>query len=453
MLESSTIMNEVTKITQNGTKPVHYQYTARFQMPDGTEVDPLKFVSLDIVRDFALNITDVVILEVVFGMGTLSKKVYPFKKNIKVIIQRQYIGEVEESVNPDGAVETMTYTAVLMDPRGHAKESSSPLMDTVESGDLGGVAKVQFQLVDAYSEWLRSCATGGIFRQCTPHQVLQTILANVASEMPVERGLTIDAIDVAPADNMEPRAHIVVPHGTPLMALPSYLQDQCGGIYNSEIGFYLHKGSWYVWPLFNIQRFEDSPKGLTVINLPASRMPGIERTFRETANQLIVITTGGTLSVDTSNSRQLDEGNGVRFTDASAIFENFGQTANNITTLSRGKNVTEVLFAPAADGLNHVVQAAKNISSNLMSALSKISSRKGQVVQTVWEHSIGSKIYPGMPVQYLYENDNVTKVLKGVVTQAQDFIHLKGEGMSSRRYTSNTSLTLFLEIDPDDKSS
>lgn len=452
MLENSTIMNEVSKITQSGTRNVHYDYTVKLLMPNGTEVDPLKLVSVDIIRDFGVNITDVVILEVVFGVGTLTKLVYPFKGNLKAVVQRQYIGEVEDAVNADGAVETITYTAVLMDPRGHAKESSSPLLDTVESGDLGGVVKVQFQLVDAYSEWLRSVATGGVFKQCTPHDVLRTLLTKEAREMPVERGLTIDVIDVVPPDNTDKRAHIVVPHGTPLMALPSYLQDKCGGIYNSEIGFYLHQGNWYVWPLFNTQRFEDSPKGLTVINIPENRMPGIERSFRETANQLIIITTGGTRSIDTSNSRQVDEGNGIRFTDAKAIFEDFGKTVDNVTTLSRGKNVTEVLFETAKGGLNHVVNAATGISSNLMSALSKISARKGQVVQTVWENSRGALIYPGMPVQYLYENDNVTKILKGVVTQVHDFIHLKGEGMSSKRYVSNSSITLFLETDNDESS-
>ncbi|MNQ00171.1 hypothetical protein D3C85_128140 [compost metagenome] len=452
MLETSTIMNEVTKITQQGSKSVHYDYSVKFRMPDGSEVDPLKMVSLDIVRDFGSNVADVVILEVVFGMGTLTKKVYPWKTNIKAIIQRQYIGEVEDAVNPDGEVDTMTYTATLMDPRGHAKESSSPLLDTAELGDLGGVAKVQFQLVDAASEWLRSVATGGVFKNCTPLDVLQTILTKEAKEMPTERGVKIEVVDCVPADNTEKRNHIVVPHGTPLMALPSYLQDKCGGIYNSEIGFYLHQGSWYVWPLFNTQRFEDSPKGLTVINIPENRMPGIERTFRETANQLIIITTGGTRSIDTSNARQVNEGNGLRFTDAKSIFESFGATKDNITTLARGKNVTEILFKEAESGLNHVVQAAKQVSGNLMSALSKISSRKGQIVQTVWEHSKGSKIYPGMPVQYLYENDNTTKILFGVVTQVQDFIHLKGEGMSSRRFTSNSSLTLFLETDNDDES-
>ena len=453
MLETSTIMNEVTKITQQGANLVHYDYSVKLRMPDGSEVDPLKLTSLDIVRDFGSNVSDVVVMEVVFGMGTLTKKVYPWKTKIQAIVQRQYIGEVEDAVNPDGAVETITYTAVLMDPRGHAKESSSPLLDTTELGDLGDVTKVQFQLVDAASEWLRSVATGGVFKQCTPMDVLRTILTKEAKEMPTERGVAIDVIDCVPPDNTERRAHIVVPHGTPLMALPNYLQDKCGGIYNSEIGFYLHKGSWYVWPLFNTKRFEDSPKGLTVINIPENRMPGIERTYRETANQLIILTTGGTRSIDTSSSRQVDEGNGLRFTDAKSIFESFGKTVDNITTLSRGKNITEVLFEEAGSGLNHVVQAAKQVSGNLMSALSKISSRKGQVVQAVWEHSKGSLIYPGMPVQYLYENDNTTKILFGVVTQVQDFIHLKGEGMAARRYTSNSSVTLFLETDHGEETS
>lgn len=453
MIESSTLMHEVAKITQNGAQDVHYLYEAWFQLPDGSIVTPLKLTSVDVVRDFTTNYADSVVMEVVFGAGTLSKSLYPHKKNLKAVLQRQYIGEVQDTVNADAAVETLIYTAILMDVRDHSKEAASPMLDSVQMGDLADVTKVQFQLVDTMSEWLRSCATGGVFKQTTAHEVLTTLLTDESNKMPVERGLTIDHIDIAPADNTEKRAHIVVPHGTPVMALPNYLQDRCGGIYNSEIGFYLHQGSWYVWPLFNTQRFEESPNGLTIINIPENRMPGTERTFRQTANQLIIIATGATRSVDSSSARQMDEGNGFRFTDAKAMFDSFGETVGNVTTLARGKNVTEVLFDQAANGLNHVVQSAKSISSNLMSELSKISSRKGQVVQTLWENSRGSLIYPGMPVRYMYENGDETKECYGVVTAAQDFIHLKGEGMAARRYVCNTSLTLFLEQDSDVQSS
>ncbi|MNM41704.1 hypothetical protein D3C81_525270 [compost metagenome] len=452
MIEASTIMNEVSKITQGGAQAVHYLYEVWFQLPDGKIVNPLKVTSIDVVRDFAENYADTVVLEAVFGMGTLTKSLYPAKGDLKAVIQRQYIGEVQDTVDADAAVETLVYTAILMDVRDHSKEAASPLLDTQESGDLGDVTKVQFQLMDAMSEWLRSCATGGVFKQTTAHEVLTTILTDESNKMPVERGLSIDHIDIAPADNTERRAHVVVPHGTPLMALPNYLQDKCGGIYNSEIGFYLHQGSWYVWPLFNTQRFEESPNGLTVINIPENRMPGVERTFRQTANQVIIIATGATRSVDSASATQVGEGNGFRLTDAKAIFEDFGKTVGNVTTLSRGKNVTELLFEGAKNGLNHVVNAAEGISGNLMSALSRISSRKGQVVQTLWENSRGSLIYPGMPVRYLYESGGETIEKFGVVTSAQDFIHLKGNGMSARRYVSNTSLTLFLEQD-DAKSS
>jgi hypothetical protein len=453
MIEKSTLMNEVSKITKDGPKDVHYLYEMWFQLPDGNTIAPLKFMSVDIVRDFTQSFADEIVMEVVFGAGTYSQKVFPQRNNLKAVIQRQYIGEISDTVSANAQVETLIYTAILMDVRDHAKEGSSPMLDSVQMGDLGDVIKVNFQLIDNVTEWLRGCTVGGVFKQATPWQVLQSMLADESNKMPLERGLSIEAIDMVEADNTEKRAHVVIPHGTPLVALPSYIQDKCGGIYNSEIGFYLHQGSWYVWPLFNTQRFEATPSGLTVINVPENRFPEVERTFRQTANQLIILATGSTRSVDSSNARQVGEGNGFRLTDAKAIFDSFGKTIDNVTTLSRGKNVTEVLFEEAKNGLNHVVQAADKISSNLMSALSKISSRKGQPVQVKWENSRGSLIYPGMPVRYLYEAGGETKELFGVVTMTQDYIHLKGTGSTTRRYASNTSLTLFLEPDKNEQSS
>lgn len=447
MIEHSTLMNEISKITKEGPRDVHYLYEMWFQLPDGSTIKPFKFMSTDIVRDFGENFADDIVLEVVFGAGTYSQKLFPNRNNLKAVIQRQFIGEVSDTVAASAPVETLIYTAVLMDVRDHAKEAASPLLDSVQMGDLGDVMKVQFQLIDNVSEWLRSCTVGGIFKQATPWQVLQAMLTEESNKMPVERGLSIESIDMVPGDNTEKRAHVVIPHGTPLVGLPNYIQDKCGGIYNSEIGFYLHQGSWYVWPLYNTQRFEESPNGLTVINVPENRFPEIERTFRQTANQLIILATGSTRSADASNARQVGEGNGIRLTDAKSIFESFGQTVDNVTTLSRGKNMTEVLFEEAKNGINHVVQAADKISGNLMSALSKISSRKGQIIQVKWENSRGSLIYPGMPVRYLYEAGGETRELYGVVTMTQDYIHLKGTGSTARRYACNTSLTLFLEPD------
>lgn len=447
MLEHSTLMNEVTAITGGGITPVHFMYTANFVLPDGRSIAPLKFVGLDILRDYTANFSDITVVTLVVGAGTYTNLIYKYRDNLKITIQREYIGEVTDAVDLSKSVDTQVYRAFLLDMRDHNKEAKSPALDTIEQGDLSGMLQVEFQLIDTATEWLRSVSTGGSFRKTNAGDVLKTIIAIETQAMPIGRQEGVGILDMVKVDNLTKRDHVVVPHGMLLTQLPAFLQDKCGGIYNAGLGFYLQQSNWYVWPLYNTTRFEDTPNGLTVINIPENRFPGIERTYRETKNQLIVLATGQTQSIDTASNMQQAKGHGVRFADPMQMFESFGETANNITKIARGANVTEVKVKDSLTGFSHMVNAVKSLTGNLFSELSDLAFRQGQVTIAVWENSRSDLIYPGMPVKYMYEKDGSTYERLGVVIGTQHYTQMAGDGVTSRRYTTSSSITMFLGMD------
>ena len=441
MLENSTLMNSVREVTTS-TDPIPlYSYTCRVRLPDGTELAPLRMVSWDIARDYLKSYADDTYITLVFGIGTYHKYIFGNKEDLTIIVVREVVGEHIEAYNEP--INIREFKAVLCETKD-ASASGSAIMDNVEVADTANISLVRFQLIDRVTEWVRSVSVGGSFRQTSPGEVLESIITTKLGDIPREILEDQGSINIVAPDNTEKRAHVVVPHATPLNELADWLQEKCGGIYSTGLGFYLQEGSWYVWPALNTHRFESEPQGLTIVNVPEDKMPSIERTWLQKQNQLTILSTGKTDITDNSDKLKLDQGIGIRFNDAKSLFSDFVTTVDNVTKAARGRNVTELTIEEAVDGIKHVARGIKRVSSNLFSELSVTASRQGTVVTATWENSDTNILYPGMPVRFLYEVENQIMIKHGVLIGAQHFISMEGKGGSSTRFKSNSALMLFL---------
>lgn len=442
MLENSSLMNAVREVTDSKTPLLMYRYSAVVRLPDGQEITPLRLVSTDIARDYLKAFADDTYITLVFGVGTYSKYIYANKERLTVFVTREAVGDFIGAA--DEPILSREFKAVLCENKDVAAASGSGILDDVEVADTANLAMVRFQLIDRSTEWLRSVSIGGSFRKCTAAEVLLSLLSTKTQEIPREVVGEQGRVDMVPADNTQIRDHVVIPHSTPLVELGDFLQEKCGGIYSTGLGIYLLAGDWYVWPALNTKRFEQSPRGLTVLNVPEEKMPSIERTWLQKGNQLIVLSTGRTDITDVSDKAKLDQGIGIRFNDAKGLLDGFASTVGNIAKAARGKNVTEVLIDTAIDGMAHVARSASKVSSNLFSELSNTAFRKGNNVTATWENSDHTLLYPGMPVRFMYEFENQVRIRYGTLVGDQHFISMEGKGGTSQRFKSNTALYLFL---------
>jgi hypothetical protein len=73
--------------------------------------------------------------------------------------------------------------------------------------------------------------------------------------------------------------------------------------------------------------------------------------------------------------------------------------------------------------------------------------RMGFIVQIVWEHSDASLLYPGIPVKFMFSQNNVAEQLQGILLGCHTF-HLKTtNNINQNRFVSKTVLTVFLQRD------
>lgn len=443
-IEDTSLMNEVDAILKSGKKIVHHSWRAEFRI-NGEAIEPLKVASIDIKRAYVTSFGDEIFLEVIFGAGSFAHVIYPNRKKLDVVLYREPIGEVSTETDLSQDIDSQVFTATLVEDRAMALEANELADISQQAGDLTDLKYVSFQLVDKALEQVRMASVGGIYRDTLVSDILKFTLTDVSSKIQVDESQRIVGVDMVEPNNTEPQKHVVVPHGMPFTDFPEFLVDKCAGIYNSGFGVYLQHQTWYVFPTHDLKRFEKAQKTLTLINVPKRRLPSIERTFRTTANQVVALVTGSVKHKDIGENLQLNDGNGVRFTDARKIMDGFATTENNRTTILRADNNNEYVAIERANGLNNVRVSESRITSNSFKEMSRLAQRKGSYVLATWENADPGLIFPGMPVKFMYAVKDEIFENFGVVQEAQAHTGTQQAGFSNRRHITNVTMLLFLD--------
>lgn len=441
--EYSPIYNEVLQITQDGPKNVFYYWEADLHTGDIT-TPAIKLTTMRTFRDYEKNFSDETMLEVALPLGVYAKLIYPNRTTIEITVRRTPLQEVSDGIKEDDNTNSQRYKAVLV-------LEGLPIVEGTELGqanqfslDLQDILKVNFQLFSKPLEKLRIVTVGGIFRRTKAEDVIRSILTVESKKVSVTGESAIDGVDIIPGINKEMREHIVIPQGTKLIHIPTYIQEKCGGFYSSGIGNYLQDRFWYVYPLFDTTRLKKVQKTLTLIKVPKNRFSSLERTYREEGGSVFVIGTDQTRFQDDGSTKFMNDGNGIRLADADLFMGNIAKSSNNKAVMSRVKNNSEFISVEKEDKSNNVQLSKDAISANGFNDYSRLSSKLGGLFQFVWENSQPNLLFPGMMTKVLYMSGEDVVELNGVLLSVDTLTQLTGVGITVKKHTSTTLLSLFV---------
>lgn len=445
-LETSPLYREVLAITQSGQKPTQVSLSATILVVDkGLKIPILKVLSMDDNRDYVSNYTSEVFIRAVIPAGVYANSVYPFINNLDITLTQYPLNEASSKVNQAENITTKTYTAVLVDKGDpHFQQTSGSPMTNSEM-NLSQLVEIDFRLVTKVEEQLRGVQVGGIFRQNTNEKVLKAILSTESAKIRVNNIELIKHINVVETSNKNKREVINIPQATPLVNLPMVLQHKCGGLYSSDIGYFLHDDGWYVFPLYDTQRYGKEPECVTIINIPKTKMPGTERTYRKNGNNLTLIATGDIKFKNRVQEQQANVGTGTRFVNANKVMEGMAKTEGNKTSFSRDEVNSEFVSTKRTDGLNIAPMSSKKIHANPFIELSELAKRNGSLVTLEWQNSNANLIKPGTPIRLVYSNGYKLLTLKGCILKTHEYTQLLGQGLTESRYGKNSVITLFIE--------
>lgn len=448
-LMESPLWNEVTQIIKpnNPIPPPLLSYRMEIKAGDKT-VTPLKLISIDTERMFRGAFGDDRVVRFDIGAGDFFYDIYPHRADLMVMLYCETLsrGGSDENLAPNIPSQLLRGTLVI-DQSIHI-QGETALSQGREGLNLQGIMTIDMQLVEPGLERIRMTSVGGGFMNVKPEDILLYSLTALSSEMDLDDEARIKGVEMYPAPEKRPWAQVVVPHNKPFPELPMFLQNEVGGIYPTGLGVYLHHRQWYVYPLYDHTRYDKTLKTLTLINIPSKLMPEVERTYRTTANQTIVLVTGEVKHKDMSEAEMQNFGNGVRYMDSRMVLSGANEVGENKAVLTRIENTSEFITEQRPTGLNNVVSSKNRITANIYAEMSEIARRSGSELQCVWQNSNPDLIYPGMPLRYMYLKQGKVVELKGTVLAAKDYTHTYGAGYSDGRHITNTALCLFVEREP-----
>ncbi len=443
--DTSTLMNEVRAIVNSDTDNYAWYYEARVVVGD-VYYNAYKLISMDTVRDYRGSYSDRIVVELAMPGGQFVKNILPYKEDIKVQIMRiprntQFHGKVRNSLHA-----MRTYRATIIDNMMPETASSDPSAKLDASAiDLMDLRRVSFQLQDIVMEQLRLITIGTIGRAATPTDIVKALVTQGSALVKTDIENSVKGVSMIEADNTEIQKHLIIPPSTLLVDLPDLVQNDLCGLYSAGLGFYLQNLQWYLWPLYDCKRYDRSLKKLTIILAPKNRFPGLEKTYRVTANQVIILITGGAEHLDDTEAKLLNEGNGIRYADTRRTIEGFGSVKDNRVVAHRSHNANEFVGVPRANGLNNV--RTIKATSNIYRETSKLASRKGSAMIANWHNSDPDLIVPSMACQVIFERKGMPVTLDATILGTQTYTYTADGGINTKQHFTNTALSLFVDKD------
>lgn len=441
-LEYTSLMGEIEQILSQ-PKPVHFKWRAELITSDGERLQVHKILGLEIDRNYVANYADEMYVEMMLGSGQYAHRVYPSRDNLILTLYQEPIGEVDKTRADGVEIKVQQFRCVLLDANSSVMEGNAQSTANEQTMDLSSFKRLRVQLVDLTVEQVRFITVGTTLHNKPPGDHLRFLLTYLSKQVQIDNVLAIEGVDMYRADNAEPYRQIVLPHGTPMTDLAAILQNSAG-IYATDIGQYLQHRRWYVYPLYDHTRFDSSLKTLTLINVPPNRFPGVERTYRTTARQIIAMVTGRVKHMDVGAQGFANEGNGVRFADPRRMFKAFTVSGDdNKANVLRNQLNNELRTVDVRTGMNNIPIASKRITANKFVQLSELASRNGSYVVCMWENSLMEAIYPGMPMKYLYEVQGQVIETTGVVLNANHRVSSTTPGSFNGGYKCDTVLLIY----------
>lgn len=435
---------EMGQVFSEGVVGPSYNYTLTL-IANKVEIPIQAVIQLHRLRDYINNYTDLFSLTFITGADDLEYKIKPYQDNLEAILVRERV-----STNPliqlnSGAKKRVVarYKAIMTDSSKAIVEQNDPF---VKDRDVMGrrlCDPITIQLIDPSVDKLRLMTVGTIARGESGMKVIETVLTKFSKEASNLAGTAPLGLDIAPGYNTEIRSSIVIDHITRVTELPNLVAKNCGGLYPSGFSYYLQNRIWYLFPPYDPQRYFKVRKNLTVVNIPKNRVMGLEKTYKESETQVVMLCTGEVQHVDFVDQNQLNYGNGARFLDATRL-TNMGTMENNQYLVDVAKNMNEFQTQERRDGLSVAFKGTKPITSNKYAQTSEMAARMGSFVQLQWSNGDDNAIYPGMPVRFLYLANNKPTEAFGCVAAVECYQMPMTNDIANPKLSSSLAITIFI---------
>jgi len=433
------LYQEVLDVLSNCPKQSQYYDDITFLLDNtgNNTYTPLSLDSITIRRDYINNFSDEISATCKIPLGQYAFNIYPNRVQLRAVLTRYQL-KSDGSVDQEVAPTAQTYLAVLVEDRAAITQFQGQEAKSIEALDLVDILSVKFQLFDLGMMKLRTIQIAGIYRDMTCEQIVRSAVCQYASEVDIE------SFDIEQSDNQATRVQTLIPTNTRLVDLPGYLQKKYG-VYNADLGTYIQNNNWYIFPIYDTTKFQNSKRTLTIYIIPPNKYPESESTYREYQDSIVIIATSKVDFRGDNDINYIIDGNGARYVDENRVLADYSRVEDNKVTVERALNTNEYIANPRGDGLTQAFVTDKIFSANPYAQFSELARRKGGILKVTWENSLPSLLTPGMNVRIVYFDKGELQEAYGTLTKVSH-IAFKAGDINSKKHVSNSQLVLFTNL-------
>ncbi len=448
-IETSSIWKDVSKVIASKPNDVFYDYRATIHTAL-EDYGILSITNIDIVRDYMHNVGDHIQIVLLMSFGDYVKRLYPFVNNLELTITTM-VKKVGNGKPPPNIKQR--YKAVFLPHNNIHIDGSEYSAVSKETLDHMQPVTVTLQLLDRALEPLRIKMTAGTYINIKQESLMRSVITTECNKILVDGKPCLDAIDIYTPDNSDIQTHIILPTGTHVLSIPTYLQEKMNGVYGSGIGSYFQtyagKRTFFIYPLYNTKRYNspNTNKNKAIFYfVPSYTYKGIDNTYMVDGSVLKVLCTSDKKYLDDGETQYMNSGSGFMQADARAFMSKpVVLDSNNVPSGNPARTMTQVVNKSRDDGLNYAPVSKHGISSNPFIQYSEIAKRNVSKIDIVWEHSDASLIYPGMPCEFVFLDNGVRTTLKGIIVNTHTSIFKANTGVVSSLMARNTLISILAE--------
>lgn len=402
---ADAIAQRVVNQVKAEPKAVTYCYSGGVTVADKVNIPFYSVLSHSIHADFIGNFSDIITVEVLIDTRKFYEVVLPNLEHLEVYIRKRQMAENSTLFVKGGENLTTRYKAILHNPPVQGLGGQG--QGVVVSNPDQTIQIATFQLIPKDALILRAMKFQAMMPDTLPDEALAMIMSGTAE------GYEVEGIQKVEADNKIP-CDIIIPNGTMVKDMAHYLQKEYG-IYNFGIGMYFTGKHWFIYPLYNNNRYENEFFKMSISVIEKRHEPvGTPRTYVIDRGTLTLISVSETSMVQNTVADQLNRGTGIQVVNPN---ENRGPNLEvvgvNKVKVDGTVGVSTFNLIDRKDGYNNVINVPAE-TSNQASLMSSITGNMGNYITIHWNHAKPELIQPGMPVKIHYV-DGSLRTLYGTV--------------------------------------
>jgi hypothetical protein len=438
------------KLNASTPHTTSWRVIAEVIKPDGSTFPFQDLRDITTIADYAGSVGPQIILTAKMGVVFYKTHILAERDDLKIRVTYKPQSEMG-STDPTLTPIIQTYDAVLIDT---IDVDMLGLMDDdrLLEQEVSNLISIRFSLILPILNEMRLVEIGGIFNNTNVEDLIVNQLSYKLGPDEVESVLRaplykgVRGVGIFPPSNERTYEHIVVPVGTRLTKLVTYLQGKYG-IYGAGVGCYFEQGYWYVFPLYATNRFLETKIRMTVVVLNPRDVPSNDHTFMVEKDHYTVFVSGSVDIKDDTEKTMMNVGSGLRFQRSSDLETGLYSVSKNKAVGLRDKVNRNVATEQRRKGLQHMRYTEDRFTDNPFVEFSRLSEGLGQLVTVDWEMSNPNILYPGMPVKMLYRKNKQTQFVYGTVVGYRSKASSSGN-LADNDYRIRTKLVLFVEKTP-----